>query len=128
MKTLSALVEREGFEVPPFALDHFQRQVREELHLEFFLERGRLLRRTLRQRLARRGNHSGQLQHLGGRFTDFGRGCLQRILQLRAQQNPHAQEHDDHRRQRDANEGLARQPDRLIAVRQRHANRQRAER
>ena len=43
MKTLSALVEREGFEVPPFALDHFQRQVREELHLEFFLERGRLI-------------------------------------------------------------------------------------
>ena len=43
MKTLSALVEREGFEVPPFALDHFQSQVREELHLEFFLERGRLI-------------------------------------------------------------------------------------
>lgn len=43
MKTLSALVERESFEVPPFALDHFQKKVREGLHLEFFLARGRLI-------------------------------------------------------------------------------------
>ena len=43
MKTLSALLERESFEVPPFALDHFQRKVREGLHLEFFLARGRLI-------------------------------------------------------------------------------------
>jgi hypothetical protein len=43
MKTLSALLERESFDVPPFALDHFQRKVREGLHLEFFLARGRLI-------------------------------------------------------------------------------------
>jgi hypothetical protein len=43
MKTLSALVEREAFEVPAFALDHFQARVREGLHLEFFLSRGRLI-------------------------------------------------------------------------------------
>ena len=43
MKTLSALLERESFEVPPFALDHFQKKVREGLHLEFFLTRGRLI-------------------------------------------------------------------------------------
>ena len=43
MKTLSALLERESFEVPPFALDHFQKKVREGLHLEFFLARGRLI-------------------------------------------------------------------------------------
>ena len=43
MKTLSALVEREAFEVPAFALDHFQKKVREGLHLEFFLARGRLI-------------------------------------------------------------------------------------
>jgi hypothetical protein len=43
MKTLSALVEREAFEVPLFVLDHFQARVRESLHLEFFLSRGRLI-------------------------------------------------------------------------------------
>jgi hypothetical protein len=43
MKTLIALVERESFQAPPFALDHFQKQVREGLHLEFFLARGRLI-------------------------------------------------------------------------------------
>jgi hypothetical protein len=43
MKTLSALVERESFDTPAFALDHFQRRVREGLHLEFFLARGRLI-------------------------------------------------------------------------------------
>jgi hypothetical protein len=43
MKTLSALVERDSFEVPSFALDHFQKEVRESLHLEFFLTRGRLI-------------------------------------------------------------------------------------
>ena len=43
MKTLSALVERDSFEVPAFALDHFQKKVRENLHLEFFLARGRLI-------------------------------------------------------------------------------------
>jgi hypothetical protein len=43
MKTLSALVERDSFEVPAFALDHFQKKVREGLHLEFFLARGRLI-------------------------------------------------------------------------------------
>lgn len=43
MKTLAALVARETFEVPPFALDHFQKKVREGLHLEFFLARGRLI-------------------------------------------------------------------------------------
>ena len=43
MKTLSALVEREAFEVPVFALDHFQTKVREGLHLEFFLACGRLI-------------------------------------------------------------------------------------
>jgi hypothetical protein len=43
MKTLSALVERESFEVPPFALDTFQKAMRENLHLEFFLARGRLI-------------------------------------------------------------------------------------
>jgi hypothetical protein len=43
MKTLSALVERDSFEVPAFALDHFQKKVRENLHLEFFLDRGRLI-------------------------------------------------------------------------------------
>jgi len=43
MRTLSVLVEREAFDVPPFALDHFQRKVREGLHLEFFLARGRLI-------------------------------------------------------------------------------------
>lgn len=43
MKTLSALVEREAFEVPAFALDRFQTEVREGLHLEFFLSQGRLI-------------------------------------------------------------------------------------
>jgi hypothetical protein len=43
MKTLSALVERDSFDVPAFALDRFQRAVRENLHLEFFLARGRLI-------------------------------------------------------------------------------------
>src|SRR5512139_1896022 len=43
MKTLSALVEREAFHVPAFALDLFQRKVRDNLHLEFFLTRGRLI-------------------------------------------------------------------------------------
>lgn len=43
MKTLCALVEREAFEVPAFTLDHFQRKVRDGLHLEFFLARGRLI-------------------------------------------------------------------------------------
>ncbi len=43
MKTLSALVEREAFSVPSFALDHFQKKVRDGLHLEFFLARGRLI-------------------------------------------------------------------------------------
>ena len=43
MKTLIALVERESFEGPAFALDHFQKKVREDLHLEFFLARGRLI-------------------------------------------------------------------------------------
>jgi hypothetical protein len=43
MKTLGALVERETFAVPPFALDIFQKKVRDNLHLEFFLARGRLI-------------------------------------------------------------------------------------
>jgi hypothetical protein len=43
MKTLALLVEREAFEIPAFALDHFQKKVREGLHLEFFLARGRLI-------------------------------------------------------------------------------------
>jgi len=43
MQTLGALVERDSFEVPAFALDHFQKEVRESLHLEFFLARGRLI-------------------------------------------------------------------------------------
>jgi hypothetical protein len=43
MKTLSALVERESFRAPPFVLDLFQRKVRDNLHLEFFLARGRLI-------------------------------------------------------------------------------------
>ena len=43
MKTLGALVERESFAVPAFALDNFQKKVREGLHLEFFLARGRLI-------------------------------------------------------------------------------------
>jgi hypothetical protein len=43
MKTLSELVERESFDVPPFALDDFQESVLERLHLEFFLTRGRLI-------------------------------------------------------------------------------------
>lgn len=34
MKTLSALVERDSFDVPFFALDHFQKKVRENLHLD----------------------------------------------------------------------------------------------
>jgi hypothetical protein len=43
MNTLSALVERDSFEVPAFALDQFQKKVRESLYLEFFLVRGRLI-------------------------------------------------------------------------------------
>jgi hypothetical protein len=43
MKTLSALVERDSFDVPAFALDTFQRAMRDNLHLEFFLARGRLI-------------------------------------------------------------------------------------
>lgn len=43
MKTLRTLVEREAFEIPAFTLDHFQKKVREGLHLEFFLEQGRLV-------------------------------------------------------------------------------------
>ncbi|HSD66948.1 MAG TPA: hypothetical protein VLF95_09620, partial [Vicinamibacteria bacterium] len=43
MRTLSALVERDSFDVPAFTLEHFQQKVRESLHLEFFLARGRLI-------------------------------------------------------------------------------------
>ena len=43
MRTLSALIEREAFDVPSFTLDVFQKRVREGLHLEFFLARGRLI-------------------------------------------------------------------------------------
>jgi hypothetical protein len=43
MKTLSALVERETFDVPAFVLDSYQKAVSENLHLEFFLARGRLI-------------------------------------------------------------------------------------
>jgi hypothetical protein len=43
MKTLTALVSRDSYDVPAFALDPFQRKVREGLHLEFFLSRGRLI-------------------------------------------------------------------------------------
>jgi len=43
MKTLSALVDRASYEVPAFALDPFQKKLREGLHLEFFLSRGRLI-------------------------------------------------------------------------------------
>ena len=43
MKTLSALVDRDSYEVPAFALDPFQKKLREGLHLEFFLSRGRLI-------------------------------------------------------------------------------------
>jgi hypothetical protein len=43
MKTLSALVERDSFDVPAFALERFQKAMRENLHLEFFLARGRLI-------------------------------------------------------------------------------------
>jgi len=43
MKTLGALVEREAFEVPAFALDPFQKKLRDALHLEFFIASGRLI-------------------------------------------------------------------------------------
>jgi hypothetical protein len=43
MKTLSTLVSRDSYEVPAFALDPFQKKLREGLHLEFFLSRGRLI-------------------------------------------------------------------------------------
>jgi len=43
MNTLGALVERQAFDVPAFSLDRFQKEVREGLHLEFFLARGRLI-------------------------------------------------------------------------------------
>ena len=43
METLNALIEREAFDVPSFTLDLFQQRVREGLHLEFFLARGRLI-------------------------------------------------------------------------------------
>jgi hypothetical protein len=43
MKTLDALVDRDSFPVPSFVLDNFQKRVREGLHLEFFLARGRLI-------------------------------------------------------------------------------------
>jgi hypothetical protein len=43
MHTLSALVERESYAVPAFALDHFQRRVLQGLHLEFFLAQCRLI-------------------------------------------------------------------------------------
>ncbi len=43
MRTLGALVERETFPVPAFALDLFQKKVLDNLHLEFFLARGRLI-------------------------------------------------------------------------------------
>lgn len=43
MKTLSALVDRDSYAVPAFALDPFQKKLREGLHLEFFLTRGRLI-------------------------------------------------------------------------------------
>jgi hypothetical protein len=43
MKTLGVLVDRESYEVPAFNLDAFQKKVREGLHLEFFLSRGRLI-------------------------------------------------------------------------------------
>jgi hypothetical protein len=43
MKTLGALVGRTAYEAPGFSLDHFQKKVRENLLLEFFLARGRLI-------------------------------------------------------------------------------------
>jgi hypothetical protein len=43
MNTLIALAERESFEVPEFALDHFQKSVLQGLHLEFFLAKCRLI-------------------------------------------------------------------------------------
>jgi hypothetical protein len=43
METLKALVDRAALEVPPFALEPFQRKVLEALHLEFFLVRCRVL-------------------------------------------------------------------------------------
>lgn len=43
MQTLETLLERDGFAAPSFALDRFQAKVRDGLHLEFFLARGRLI-------------------------------------------------------------------------------------
>lgn len=43
MKTLTALVDRDSYAVPAFALDPYQKKLREGLHLEFFLSRGRLI-------------------------------------------------------------------------------------
>jgi len=43
MQSLNSIVERESLPVPEFHLDHFQSRVLEELHLEFFLTRCRVL-------------------------------------------------------------------------------------
>jgi hypothetical protein len=43
MESLSSIVSRESLPVPEFHLDHFQSRVLEELHLEFFFARCRVL-------------------------------------------------------------------------------------
>ncbi len=43
MDTLSALVDRDPLQVPPFVRDHFQAKVLEGLHLEFFLAHCRVI-------------------------------------------------------------------------------------
>jgi hypothetical protein len=43
MESLNSIVSRESLPVPEFHLDHFQSRVLEELHLEFFLARCRVI-------------------------------------------------------------------------------------
>lgn len=43
MESLSSIVSRESLPVPEFHLDHFQSRVLEEMHLEFFFSRCRVL-------------------------------------------------------------------------------------
>ncbi len=43
MDSLNAIIQRDGVEVPEFALDRFQNDVLQHLHLEFFLSKCRVL-------------------------------------------------------------------------------------
>jgi hypothetical protein len=78
MKTLSDLVERESFETPAFALDHFQKRIREGLHLEFFLAHGRLILTPHLSPLTTGGPTPEEEERLGG-ILEARQGLLEQL-------------------------------------------------